>query len=101
MHDGDKIGQSAVGALIRTKNKVPVSPSPRGQVLMKKAHALVVHCIYNNLQHDLTSFDNVIPNKPTIKLQVDINGTRVGAQHSLLFSELRMNRLLKKYMASK
>jgi len=23
MHDGDKIGQSAIGELIRTKNKVP------------------------------------------------------------------------------
>ena len=68
---------------------------------MKKAHALAVHFIYSNRQHDLIDFGNVIPNQPTIKLQVDLNGTRVAPQHNLLFSELRMNRLLKTYMASK
>ena len=99
MHDGDKIGQSAVGSLIRTKNKIPLNPFPRGQALMKKAHALAVHFSYSNRQHDLTNVGNVIPNQPTIMLQVDLNGTRVVAQHNLLFSDLRMNRLLKTYMA--
>ena len=101
MHDGDKIGQSAFGALVRTKNKNSVNPFPRGQAHIKKAYALAVHFSYNNRQQDLTDFGNVIPNQPTSKLQVDLNGTRVAAQHNLLFSELRMNRLLKTCMASK
>ena len=101
MHDGDKIGLSAVGDLVRTKNKAPVNPFPEGQKLMKKAHALAVHFSYNNRLKALFEFGNIMPNQPMIKLQVDLNGTRVAAQHSLMFSELRMNRLLKTYITSK
>ena len=78
-----------------------VNPIPRGQALMKKAHALVVDFIYSTRQRDLTDCGNVIRNPPTIKLQVVLNGTRVVAQHSLLFSELRMNCILKTYTDSK
>ena len=42
MHQGDKIGRSAVGDLVRTVNKVPVNAFPSGQVLMKKAHDMAV-----------------------------------------------------------
>ena len=31
---------------------------------------------------------------------MDLNGTRIAAQHSLLFSEMRLNRLLKTYVMS-
>ncbi len=33
-------------------------------------------------------------------LQVDLNGMRVAAHHSLLFSEMRLNRLLKTHLMS-
>ncbi len=44
---------------------------------------------------------NVLLNYLLLLLQVDLNGTRVAAQHSLLFSEMRLNRLLKTYVMSK
>ncbi len=78
-----------------------INPFPEGQKLLKKAHALAVHFSYINRLKSLHEFVNVVPNQPQIKLQVDLNGTRVAAQHSLLFSEMRMSILLKTYMASK
>ena len=51
MHDNDKVGSSAVGNLVRTKNKREINPFPEGQDLLKKvlscsayprAHALIV-----------------------------------------------------------
>ena len=40
MHDGDKIGQSVVGGLVRTRNKTLINPFPEKRVLIKRAHAL-------------------------------------------------------------
>jgi hypothetical protein len=37
MHDGDKVGQSATGALTNSTGKVEVNPFPEGVELMKKA----------------------------------------------------------------
>ncbi len=101
MHDGDKLGQSAVGALVRSKNKQVVNPFPEGQHLLKKAHNLAVHFSYGNRQKDLLNYGTMVQNQPSIKLQVDLNGTRVAAQHSLLYSEMRMNRLLKMYITAR
>ena len=101
MHDGDKLGQSAVGNLVRMKDKQVVNPFPQGQALLKKAHALVVHFSYGNRHKDLLHYSTLVQNQPGIKLQVDLNSTRVAAQHSLLFSEMRMNRCLKMYIAAK
>ena len=51
MHDNDKVGSSAVGNLVRTKNKTKINPFPEGQTLLKnilscsayrRAHALIV-----------------------------------------------------------
>ncbi len=53
MHGRDRLCQSAVGALVRTKKKVHVYPFLEEQALMKKAHALVVHFSYNKSYKDL------------------------------------------------
>ena len=34
MHDGDKLGASAIGHLVRTKNKKEVNPFPQGKALL-------------------------------------------------------------------
>ena len=81
MHDGGRIGQCAVGALVRTKQKVTIISFPEGQMLLKKAHALAVHFSYSNRLKALHEYGNIIPNQPTIKLHVDLIGTRVVAQH--------------------
>ena len=36
MHDNDKVGSSAVGNLVRTKNKKEINPFPEGQDLLKR-----------------------------------------------------------------
>ena len=100
IYTGDKIGQSAVGALTRSVNKVPVNPFPDGQEIMQKTHALGVHFSYSNRHSELLEFRKIIHDQPGIRLVVDLNTTRCAAQHSLLFSEMRMNRLLKSYIAS-
>ena len=41
---------------------------------------------------------NVVP-QPKIKFAIDLNGTRVAAQHGLLLSALRLNRTVKVYAA--
>jgi hypothetical protein len=101
MHDRNKFGQSTVGALVRSKKKVVISPFPKGHALMKKAHDLVVHFSYGSTrQKDLLHFSTTDQNQQTIKLQVGLNGTRVATQHSLLYSELRMNQFLKMYITA-
>ena len=98
MHDGYKIGQEAVGGLVRTKNKIPVNPVPEGQVLIKKAHTLGTYFSYINRHAKLMSLRLQVKDKPELKLKVDLNTTRVAAQHGLLYSDVKLNRLLRLYM---
>jgi hypothetical protein len=98
MHQGDKIGRSAVGDLVRSKNKVPVNPFPTGQALMKKCHAMAVYFSYGKRHSQLLQFSNNVPGGlAPIKLKLDLNDTRVSARHGLLYSEIRLNKGLKLY----
>ena len=102
MHQGDKIGRSAVGDLVRSKNRVPVNPFPACQTLMKKCHSMAVHFSYGTRQQDLMKFaENVPGGLAKIKLKLDLNDTRVSARHSLLYSEIRLNKGLKLYALAK
>ncbi len=80
MHDGDKIGQSAVVGLIRSKNKFQIKPFSEGQELMKKAHRLETYFSYNTRHSKLMSFRQQIKYYPELKIKVDLNTTRVAAQ---------------------
>jgi hypothetical protein len=99
MHDGDKIGQSAVGGLVRTRNKTPINSFPEGQVLTKKAHALGTYFSYNKRHGKLISFRLQVKDQPELRIQVDLNTTRAAAQHGMLYFELLLNRLLRLYMS--
>jgi hypothetical protein len=70
MHDGDKLGQAAVGALVRTRMKKPVNPFPAGQALMLKAHKMGTHFSYSNRQDNLMAIGATIKNVPVCKIQV-------------------------------
>eukprot|EP00854_Cymbomonas_tetramitiformis_P031186 gene31186-39149_t len=101
MHDGGKLGRAATGALTRSRKKVPINPFPEGVALMKSAHDMGVHFSYGTRHDSLMAIIGATIGKvPPIKIQVDLNTTRVAAQHSLLHSELRLNRALKSYWAS-
>ena len=67
---------------------------------MKKAHSVGTHFSYLNRQAVLMSFRKQMPDQPAIKVKVDLNGTRVATQHGLLHSLMRLNRLLRMYMAA-
>lgn len=98
MHDADKLGASAIGNLVRTRQKQAVNPFPEGQRIYKLAHKMGTHFSYGERTNKLHACaEGIVVPQPKIKIQVDLNGTRVAAQHGLFFSELRLNRLLRVY----
>ena len=50
MLDADKIGRSATGSLVRSRNKTITNPFPEGVELIKKAHEMGVHFSYTYLR---------------------------------------------------
>ena len=92
MHDGDKVGASCVGKLVRSRNKVPVNPFQQGVDGIAFAHKIGVH--FSKSPKNRAKFSVITDsNKDTIpqtSIKVDHNGTRVAAQHSLLYSCLRL-----------
>ena len=97
MHDTDKLGRSATGALVRTRMKVAINPFPEGVALIDAAHKLGVHFGYGNRHEELMKVAKTLGNVPEIRIQVDYNTTRISAVHGLLLSEARLNRALKAY----
>lgn len=104
MHDTDKIGQAATGALTRSRNKKVINPFVEGVQLMKVARAMATHFSYSTRREELYACvvkdsDGNTVEQPQIKFSIDLNGTRVAAQHGLLYSALRLNRSVKVYAA--
>ena len=46
MHDNDKLGQSGIGQLVRSRNKKEVNPFPEGQELIAKLRTVAKHFSY-------------------------------------------------------
>lgn len=88
MHDGDKVGQSATGRLLRSRRGTPVNPFPDGVALMKLAHKVGTHFSYSN-RLDVLHRHAKGMEVAKIRIQVDLNGTRIAAQHGLLYSLIR------------
>ena len=55
MHDNDKVGSSAVGNLVRTKNKREINPFPEGQALLKN----VLSCSAHPMARALIVIENI------------------------------------------
>ena len=98
MHDMDKPQASALGKLIRSSKRVQVNPFPEGISLVKKAHALGVHFSYSN-RLDILHKHAATVKCAAIKVQLDLNDTRVAAQHGLFLSLIRMMPALKLYLS--
>ena len=99
MHDGDKLGQSATGGLVRTKNKKAVNPFPAGVEVMSNARKMATHFSYGTRYDMLWQLGDALDleRTPHVRMKVDLNGTRVAAQHNLLYSELRLCHALPVY----
>ena len=96
MHDGDNVGQGATDRLVRSRAKVVVNPFVEGVSLMKLAHKVVTHFSYSNwldILHGLVELTKV----PKIRIQVDLNGIRIAAQHSIFLYLIRLHQSLKIY----
>jgi hypothetical protein len=98
MHDMDKPQASALGKLVRSSKRVQVNPFPEGISLWKKAHALGVHFSSSNRLHILHEFCTTVK-CAAIKVQLDLNDTRVAAQHGLFLSLIRMMPALRLYLS--
>jgi hypothetical protein len=62
---------------------------------MKKANDMATYFSYGKRHANLMDTGKVLRGIPHIRLQVPLNGTRVVAQHSLLYNEMRLNKALK------
>jgi hypothetical protein len=95
----DKPQVSDVGKLVRSSKRVQVNPFPVGISLWKKAHVLGVHFSYNDHLDNLHQFC-VTVKYVAIKVQLDLNDTRVAVQHGLFLSLIRMKPALKLYLVT-
>ncbi|KAI9330864.1 hypothetical protein BDR26DRAFT_922375 [Obelidium mucronatum] len=99
MHDGDKVGKSAIGALTRSNNKIVVNPFPEGTKLVKLIHSVATFFNYEQRREALFVACEKIGNVPHIRAKVDLNTTRVESAHTLLESVLRINSGLRYFMS--
>jgi hypothetical protein len=97
MHDMDKPQTSAIGKLVRSSKRAEVNPFPAGIALWKKGHALGAHFSYSNRLAILHQHCATVK-CAAIKVQLDLNDTRVAAQHGLFLSLIRMMPALKLYL---
>ena len=91
MHDGDKIGRSAIGELTRSNKKVVINPFVEGKALMKRFQDLGKH--FSSTEKNRLNYAAVLnqhPELPTATIQRDLNKTRIEARHKLLQSSLRV-----------
>ena len=96
MHDGDKVGQCVTCRLVRSRAKVVVNPFFEGVFLMKLVQKVGTNFSYSNWLYILNGL--VESTEVTkIRIQVDLNGYVIAAQHSLLFSLIRLHRALNIY----
>ena len=103
MHDGDKLGASAMGLLTRSKNTKVVNPFRKGEMIVENARKMSKSFTTTHSYEKFWNFANTALNNlvPKIKIQVDHNGTRVAASHNLLISCLRLSRGLKLWYGAK
>ena len=92
-----QVGSSALGNLVRTRNKVPINPFPEGQALLKKLRDLAKHFSYAKRLSELYKICQEVGTKP-ICPKIDKNGTRVMAVWRLVYSMLRLWKALNAYV---
>ena len=100
MHDADKVGQSAIGELTRSKDHIVVNPFPEGLELLKKLRDQA-KWFESSSKHrnDYADMLTANPHLPTTKIQRDLNGTRMSAVYNLIQSSLRSKRAILTYKA--
>jgi hypothetical protein len=96
MHDADKIGRALLGLLTRSRMRQIINPFDDGIRLLNKVREAAKHFSYGTTRS--LELDRLDPTACDIRLQLDLNGTRVAAQKTLLESILRRSKGLSPYM---
>ena len=99
MHDIDKVGASALGVLLRSKNGAVVNPFVGGKAILEHVHDVGVHFSRAQTRQQLLMDAANTVQAPNIRIKVDLNSTRIAAGHMLFVSALRLNRAIKVYSA--
>ena len=95
MYQGDKIGRSAIGELVRTRMKVPINPSDEGVDLMTKLRNQVKFLTLTNSNRSaFEKFLGIHTDLPNKILKLDLNGTHVNAVYELVKSSLFLEKSL-------
>jgi hypothetical protein len=92
MHDGQKVAEAATGKLTRSPNKIVVNPFKEGAALLARAHKMAVHFSWGSRRKKLEVIIKKLGGVPNITLKLDLNDTRIAAEHGLLISSLRLHR---------
>ncbi|KAJ1447811.1 hypothetical protein M885DRAFT_541379 [Pelagophyceae sp. CCMP2097] len=96
MHDDDKLGRAAVGDLVRSRKKVVVNPFDDCQAILTKVKDAAVYFTYDGRRKKLETYIQLIPGGcANVRLKTDLNKTRVAARYALIYSVLRMSKVLK------
>jgi len=106
MHDGDKIGASAIGRLVRKDGRGGIVNSfPEGQALEVKLNAQAKHfsAVHKNRQRyqDIIGSSNEDQNLPTTMIKQDLCGTRMSSFHGLVRSTLKVKKSLDLYFLTR
>ena len=89
IHNEDKVGASAVRELFWTNTRVDINSFSKGKDLIAKAHKLATHFSYGSGRYDqLWKIENTLSGAHGywVKLFLDLNGSRISARQSLLYS---------------
>lgn len=94
MHQSSKISVSAVGVLVRTRQGKSVNPFKEGTQVMARMRDMREYFSYFNRHDELMACARDVK-AAMIRIQLDVNETRMSAKHGLLHSICRLNKALK------
>ena len=98
MHDGDKVGASAIGELVRKRGGRIINAFDTGTDLLKKLHNQAKHFCSSHTNR--ANYDRILiqnPGLPRTTINRDLNTTRISSVYNLLRSSLRLKRSLQMY----
>ena len=106
MHDGDKVGASAIGRLVRKDGRGGiVNPFPEGKALEVKLNAQAKHfsAVHKNRQRhqEIIGSSNEDQNLPSTMIKQDLCGTRMSSFHGLVRSTLKIKKSLDLYFLTR
>ena len=99
LHQGGKVGNSAMGLLVKSKNREVVNPFPEGVALYNKMHKLACEFSYGQRAQQLDEICGMLGMK-AVRAKVDLNGTRMTSLYNLFYANLRLRPAMDMYLAT-